>query len=265
MTYNNDSLILNIRALRRILQEGDDISKEIDDTMKEIDADRDHSNEWKGKKLDTARQVRNSELRKLGAAAMPLIEDIDRQITARRNDFDHRDPDFMSAIQTLQFYGKSLPFDVSKSIVDSLRGNYKALRAVETAFKTYGISTDYLNDAIGPMGSLGISEAGAVSEFISFAASDLATSNEWRAGNVRAMLDRYERALGLDTTVNPTLAKLDAFINDPNTTPEMKHRAEVWRGNFAERLQDDEGRAMEMTTNRMTAWQNGQAVPPQGE
>lgn len=264
MTYNNDSLILNIRALRRILKQGDEITKEIDDTMAEINADTDHSESWKAGKLDKARQVRNSELRRLGAAAMPLIEEVDRQITARRDNFDHRDPDFMSAIQTLQFYGKGLPYDVGKSIVDSLRGNYKALRAVEAAFKTYDLSTAYLNEVMGPMGSLGVSEAGAVSEFISYAASDLATANEWRAGNIRAMLDRYERALGVDSSVNPILAKLDAFISDPNAAPAMRERAKTWRNAYAEPLEADEGRAMELTENRLEAWSHGQAVPPQG-
>ena len=177
--YDNTALTLNIRALRRILQQGDDITQEITNTVKEINADRDHSNEWKGKKLDKARQVRNSELRKLGNAAMGLIEQIDAQITAQRDSFDHRDPDFTSALQMVQVYGKNMPYEVRQSVIDSLRGNYKALRSIKAAFESVGLPTDSINDAMGPLDNMGFSEAGTISEFASYAISDLANENQW--------------------------------------------------------------------------------------
>lgn len=264
MRFDNTALIMNVRALRRILQRGDDVTKEIAEVMQEITDDRDHSQEWKAGKLDKARSTKNTELRKLGEAAMPLIEQIDKQITARRNSFDHRDQDFQTALRTLDAFGKRLPFDVNRSIAESMRGDVVGLKALKALYQQREISTDYIDSLIAPLDSLGVSEAGAVSEFVSFAVSDLATANEWRPAGIRGMLSKYETALGLDCSVNPIAAKLDSFINDPNTAQEMRYRAEVWRKNYAERLADDDPSAMSMTENRLTAWSQGQTAPAQG-
>ena len=264
MPIDNTSMILNIRALRRILEQGDSINKEIDDTVAEINADTDHSESWKAGKLDKARNIKNAELRKLGTAAVGLIEQIDEQITARREHFDHRDPDFQAALTTLQVYGKTCPYEVQQSIIESLKGNYKGLRSIKAAFEANELPTDSITKTIGILDSMGVSEAGAVSEFAAYAVSDLATTNEWRAGNIRAMLDRYERALGVDSSVNPVLARRDAFISDPDAAPAMRVRAQTWRNTYAEPLEADECRAMELTSNRLEAWSHGYAAPPQG-
>ena len=264
MRFDNTAMIMNVRALRRILQRGDDVNKEISEVMQEITDDRDHSQEWKAGKLDQAREMRNNELRKLGEAAMPLIEEIDNQLTARRSSFDHRDGDFQTALRTLDAFGKSLPYDVNRSIAESLRGDVVGLKALKAAYQQRGISTDYLDSLIGPLDSLGVSEASTVSEFVSYATSDLASANEWRPAGIRAMLSKYESALGLDCSVNPVAAKLDSFIADPNTPQAMRQRAESWRNGYAEALADDDPRAMSMTENRLSAWSQGQTAPAQG-
>lgn len=264
MKMDNTALIMNVRALRRILDRGDDVTAEIAGTVAEINADADHSDSWKAQRLEKARAVKNGELRKLGREALPLIEMIDQQINSRANGFDFRDPDFQMALSTISTYGNNLPHEVMTSIVNSMRGDVTALKAVKSALKQYNIGTEYADQMISPLDSLGVNEAGEVSEFAAYATSDLATENEWRAGGVRRMLDNYEKAIGFDATNNPVLARLDSFINDPNTRPDMKHRAEVWKKSYAEDLNNDDERAMSMTTNRLDAWENGKAAPPQG-
>lgn len=261
MKFDSTALTLNVRALRRLLKQGDDVTTEINDTIAEINADVDHSESWKAGKLEKARSVKNAELRKLGGAAMAVIEQIDKQIAERRNYFDHRDGDFQAALATLQFYGKATPYEVQKSIVDSMRGNYQGLRALKTAFEANDLPTDYITQTIGPLDSLGTTEANAISEFISFAASDLANENEWRSGSLRGMLDRYEKALDIDSSRNPLAVRLDNLISNPNTSKYVRDRAESWRDAHSEALNDDDQHAMDMTMNRLAAWENGEAAP----
>ena len=261
MPIDNTALIMNIRGLRRILKAGDDVSKEITDTIAEINADVDHSQQWKNQRLEKARNIKNAELRKLGTDAMGMIEKIEKQITARREAFDHRDPDFQSALTTLQVYGKTCPYEVQQSIIESLKGNYKGLRSIKAAFEAYELPTDSITKTIGILDSMGVSEAGAVSEFAAYAVSDLADSNQWRAGGIRSMLDRYEAALNIDSSTNPILARLDAVINDPNTRQSVKERAESWRNGHAEALEDDDAHAMKTTESMLNTWQQSGEKP----
>lgn len=259
---NNTSLILNIRNLRRVLRAGDSVSAEIADTMREIRDDKDHSEGWKSDRLAKAQQVKNEELRKLGSTAMELIEKLDEQITSRRESFDHRDSTFQAALTTLQVYGKACPFDVRESIVKSLHGNYKGLKAIKAAFEAYNLPTDSITETIGILDSMGTAEAGAISEFVGYAISDLtvdgvSVKNEWRSRNITRMLDQYERALNIDSSTNPVLARLDAVINDPNTKPDIKERATSWRRGHAESLEDDDAHAMKTTEAMLNTWENG--------
>ena len=264
MKRDNTAIILNFRALRRLLKQGDDVTREIDDTIAEINGDTDHSDSWKAGKLEKARNLRNSELRKLGSDAMSVIEQIDKEIAARRDYFDHRDSDFQAALATLQFYGKATPYEVQKSIVDSMLGNYQGLRALKTAFEANDLPTDSITQTIGILDSMGVTEANTISEFVSYAASDLATNNEWRVNNLRSMLDRYEKALDIDSSRNPLSVRLDNLISDPNTSKYVRERAETWRNAHSEALDDDDQHVMDMTMNRLAAWEHGEAAPQGG-
>lgn len=257
------TLALTARQLKRVFNEGRTKSSQLAGIRQELANDTAHTQEWKAPRVKKAQELGNATFRELGAAAKPLIESFFEQVEQQRNQFDFTDTAFQQALSTVATLGDKMPAGVQRNIEAHFAGNLQALKALKVSFEKHGLGTDSISKAIDPLDSLGVEDNEAVSRFLGYAVSDQIKENQWNPTQLESIVDRYCAALAVDTSRNPYGVMLDEFIaSTPNAA--MRTRAESWKKAYGDLLEQDDPHTMTMTANRLDAWAQGQAIPPQG-
>lgn len=247
-------MVMTIRSLRRVIGAGERTVAEIVGIKNEIANDRSRSDEWKRTRTAAAQQEQNEQLRKLGGEAAVLIDRFMEQVDAARQSFDYRDPDFTKAVGLVNALGKAMPVELSLQVADSFKGNLGGLKALKAIYEANGIDVQHLDGLITPLDSLGVDDRSAIDEFLGYARSDLTDANEWRTGAIKSMLDKYEGGFGIDSSISPYVADLEALRDNPNTRADVRGRVESWLKYHSEGLEADDPHEIAMTENRMATW-----------
>ena len=227
MNQTRYDLIMTSRAIRRVIGKGTALVGELADIEKEIQTDPDHSDNWKAGKLEHCRKVRNENLQRLGAKVETLLGSYMELVESARQSFDWQSEDFQVAVHTLSAFGRNTPPALAQQIAQSFAGNLGALKNLKQLYKGYDLGTDALDDLIKPLDGLGFDDHENIIDLVSHAKSDLVQNNEWHSRGVLGMLEKYEKGLAYDASVNPVKAEVAALRDDPHTSDTVRNRMDA--------------------------------------
>ena len=262
MNQTRYDLIMTSRAIRRVIGKGTALVGELADIEKEIQTDPDHNDNWKAGKLEHCRKVRNENLQRLGAKVETLLDSYMELVESARQSFDYRDETFQIAVRTLSAFGRNTPPALAQQIAQSFAGNLGALKNLKQLYKGYDLGTDALDDLIKPLDGLGLDDHENIIDLVSHAKSELVQNNEWHSRGVLGMLDKYEKGLAYDASVNPVKAEVAALRDDPHTSDTVRNRIDGWMRVYSDALDNDDENAMSLTLNRLESWRDAASKAP---
>ena len=239
-----------IRRIRHI----DDQAKEAINTAKtareSIQADKDHSETWKSKRMNDVNQAEYTKIRELGGFITPLVKSVIASLDAMAADFSFSDVGFQSALNTISITGKVLPYPLQNNIIDNFKGNPLALKTLKVVYKKYELPNDAFAQLLVPFDPVDqeilLSAAGSAE---AFATTNLAVP-QWKLYEVLSHLKRYENALGLDTSVNPYAGEIKA-LSEETSNPMVTARINAFNRVYGEALEADEEDAINAAKSKL--------------
>lgn len=239
-----NSLTIQIRQARAIIEHGKRIQKDAEAKRRVLSADQDHTAIWKKPHYDTITRLENKQYRTLGASARVLVESIVNTVSNAENEFDFMDNELQTALVTIDRMGDKMPYPVRVQIAERFRGNPTALDMLLPLFEKHGYDTKAIEDMKSPFKSFGYRDKEIVGEFIGRATSDVVKHNEWKPAEIERMFNDYEKAFGLDTSVNPYAVEIENLYN---ASRDAKQKATIvmYRKKYGEKLNDDDPEAIE--------------------
>lgn len=185
-----------LRVLR-LLDAGDRVKEQTAAAVAAIQADRDHSEEWKQRQVEQLRREEGAEYGRLGPMVYELMSSIDNQEQAVAASMDYTNPALVQALQMVKLMGKGLPFEVRSKMVRDFVGDPCALRCLKAAFEAEGYSVEAVDAALVPFTSLDNRTVEAAGELLAYSTTDHAT-RQWRSAGVRAAASRAQAGYDLD-------------------------------------------------------------------
>lgn len=254
-----NSLTIQIRQARAIIEHGKRVQKDAEAKRRVLSADQDHTAIWKKPHYDTITRLENKQYRTLGASARVLMQSIVNTVNNAENDFDFMDNELQTAILTIEHMGDKMPYPVRAQIAERFRGNPTALDMLLPLFEKYGYDTKAIEDMKSPFKSFGYRDKEIVGEFIGRATSDVVEHNEWKPGEVERMFDDYEKAFGLDTSVNPYAVEIENLF-DTTRDRNQKLTINAYRRKYGEKLAADDPEAIEEAERLLNNGFTGEVV-----
>ena len=231
---------LSVQWLRvlAMLNTGDRVKRETEAAVAAVQADGDHSDDYKRRIIDQLHQEAGQEYERMGRQVYEMLDKLDTQEREMAATVDYTDQRLYQALQMVKLMGQGFPFEARAKLIEDHRGNPFALRCIKSVFEGEGYNVDDVTAALSRFEDLTTRDAEAAGELLAYATTDGA-AREWRSGPVRAMARRAQAAYGLDLD-SPIVHELE-HIRD--TTGDKAKAASIdrWLKGHAGMVHEDAG------------------------
>lgn len=254
-----NGFIIDIRKLYRIIEQGEHVEFTAQESRETLANDRDHTEEWKKPRYEGITRRENEQLRELGKSAQVVCDSIMGALAKIESEFDFTDPTLQTALATINTLGDKTPYAVREQIAERFRGNPTALDMLLPLYEKHGFDTKAIKDMKEPLQSLGYRDREIMGEFIGRATSDMVEHNTWNPASVKRLLSSYEKAFGLDTSVNPYAVEIENLF-DTTRDRNQKLTINAYRRKYGEKLATDDPEAIEEAERLLNNGFTGEVV-----
>ena len=223
-TTRTDMSIKWMRVLAR-LRAGDQVADDTARSIAMVEADRDHSEDFKRRQADQLRKEAGQEYERLGREVYALLDDLDTQELEMSATVDYADPRLFQGLSLVKLLGGGFPNAGQERMIEDYRGDPFALRCIQSAFKSAGLDCNDVTEALSRFEDLTTRDAEAAGELLAYATTDYG-AREWRSGPVREMARRAQAAYGLDLD-SPIVHELE-HIRDTTGDKAKAARVDRW-------------------------------------
>lgn len=241
---DQNNIIFAIREIRRIMEKGEATAQESREMRAILNNDNDHTAAWKQPRYALIAENENGQYRQMGERVRTLFQSITDTMNRAENEFDFMDPALQTAMATIERMGKSLPITARLKIPESFRGNPTALEMLQSLYEKYEFDTKPITEMKSPFSSLNLLDQETVTRFVAGATSEMVANNVWETSGIKRLLSKYEKGLGLDTSINPLTVEIDEVFN---STKSREQRSVItrYRKKYGAQLEKDDPDAME--------------------
>lgn len=236
-------MILDLRAAKRILKQGNTVKYNADTRRDTIINDRDRSQEWKNRELQKVSDEESRQYRELGRKIQPYLESLQYQLWQARDNYDFHDKGLQDALNLIRALGGKLPISMQNQIAEEFRGRPVMLDALKAVYTENKYDTNKIDDMRSLFDMVqDTNNINTINEFVGYATTDMATPT-WKEAQLRGVLTQYERALGLDTSQNPYVTAIGEWLHTMPESSAEARAAKAFLRMYGEKLSQDDADA----------------------
>ncbi len=247
---NKYTLTLNIRKMNRLIDEGNKAVAKAAEDREKIREDRDHSDEWKQKRLQEIHRQEQAAIKTAGrniADLSPYFIGVYDEAAAT---FDFTDPALQNAMSMVKSFGKALPVAARNNITEHFRGNPTALELLQKCFEAQEMSVEGFK-SMRELFTTPRRTSEVLGEIVGYSTSELAQSVQWKPLSVIGLMKDFEAAFGVDSSKNPYMAEIDLLREKPELSDNQRRRIDNFLEIYGEDLKQDEENAMTQAKMRL--------------
>lgn len=211
-----------------------------------IRVDKVHSDLWKNEQYKKIDADQDRYIREHSNTIKSLFERILDCRDEMENNFDFTDSELQTALNTVKLMGKNMPYPVRTQIIERFKGNPTALDMLRPFYDEYGFNVDKIKEYKMPFDMVQKeNDYSALAEFWGRSAS-VGAAASWQDRSAVHVLSSYTKAFGLDTSVNPYLAEIEAKYKETNS-PKIR----LFLSQYKTALESDSPKAVEAAKNAL--------------